>query len=82
MTYIKNTSYFEVAPPGYTVAYKNIDNLFKNDKYISLFAIKPQNMMFKKCSKFHWSTISGFDFIKTVYELFDNYSYDFFFTNS
>ena len=32
-------------------------------------------MMFKKCSKFHWSTIRSFDFIKTVYELFDNPSY-------
>ena len=35
MTYIENTSYFEVAPPGHTIAYKNIDNLFKNDKFIS-----------------------------------------------
>ena len=31
--------------------------------------------MFKKCSKFYWSTIRGFDFMKTVYELFDNPSY-------
>ena len=35
MTYIKNTSYFEVLSPGHTIAYKNIDNLFKNDKYLS-----------------------------------------------
>ena len=75
MTYIENTSYFENAPPGHTIAYKNIDNLLKNYKYRSLFVIQPQNMMFKKCSKFHWSTIKGFDFIKTVYELFDNPSY-------
>ena len=31
--------------------------------------------MFKKCSKFHLSTLRGFDFTKTVYELFDNLSY-------
>ena len=35
MTYIENTSYFEVAPTGHTIAYKNIDNLLKIDKYIS-----------------------------------------------
>ena len=28
MTYVEKTSYFEVAPPGHTIAYKNIDNLF------------------------------------------------------
>ena len=32
-------------------------------------------MMFKKCSKFHLSTLRGFDFTKTVYELFDNLSH-------
>ena len=26
MTYIEKTSYFEVAPPGHTIAYKNVDN--------------------------------------------------------
>ena len=31
--------------------------------------------MFKKCSKFHWCTLGGVNFIKTVYELFDNLSY-------
>ena len=35
MTYIENTAYFEIAPPGHTIAYKNIDNLLKTDKYIS-----------------------------------------------
>ena len=35
MTNIENTSYFEVAPPGHTIAYKNIDNLLKTDKDIS-----------------------------------------------
>ena len=75
MTYIKNTLYFEVAPTGHTIAYKNIDNLLKNDKYISLFVIQPQYIMVKKCSKFHWSTMRGFDSIKTIYELFDNTSY-------
>ena len=30
MTYIEKTSYFEVAPPGHTIAYKNVDNLLKN----------------------------------------------------
>ena len=34
MTYIANTAYFEIAP-GHTIAYKNINNLLKNDKYIS-----------------------------------------------
>ena len=35
MTYIeKNMSYFEAAPPGHIIAYKNMDNLLKNDKYI------------------------------------------------
>ena len=29
MIYIEKTSYFEVAPPGHTIAYKNVDNLFK-----------------------------------------------------
>ena len=33
MTYFEKTSYFEVAPPGHTIAYKNVDNLFKNSKY-------------------------------------------------
>ena len=35
MTYIENTSYFDVAPLGHTIAYKNIDNLLKNDTFIS-----------------------------------------------
>ena len=30
MTYIEKTSYFEVAPPGHTIAYKNVANLLKN----------------------------------------------------
>ena len=30
MTYDENTSYFEVAPPGHTIAYKSVDNLSKN----------------------------------------------------
>ena len=34
MTYIEKTSYFEVAPPGHTIAYKNIDNLLENGKKI------------------------------------------------
>ena len=34
MTYVEKTTYFEVAPPGHTVAYKNVDNLSKIDKYI------------------------------------------------
>ena len=29
MTYIEKTSYFEVAPPGHTIAYKNVDDLFQ-----------------------------------------------------
>ena len=35
MAYVQKTSYFDVAPPGHTISYKNIDNLLKNDKYIS-----------------------------------------------
>ena len=31
--------------------------------------------MFKKCSNFHWFILKDFDFIETVYELFDNPSY-------
>ena len=31
MTYVEKTSYFDVAPPGHTIAYKNIDNFVKND---------------------------------------------------
>ena len=34
LTYVEKTSYLEVAPPGHTIAYKNIDNLIKNNKYI------------------------------------------------
>ena len=32
LTYVEQTSYFEVAPPGHTIAYKNVDKLSKNDK--------------------------------------------------
>ena len=32
-------------------------------------------MLFKKSSNFHWFILRGFNFIKTVYELFDNPSY-------
>ena len=35
MTYVEKTSYYEVAPPGHTIAYKNIDDLLKNDKLMS-----------------------------------------------
>ena len=34
-------------------------------------------MIFKKCSKFHRCILRGFDFIETVYELFDNPSYNY-----
>ena len=33
MTYVEKTSYFEVAPPGHTIVYKNVDNLLKNGKF-------------------------------------------------
>ena len=36
MTYVEKTSYFEVAPPGHTIAHKNIENLSKNDKDIPI----------------------------------------------
>ena len=39
------------------------------------FWVSTQNMMFKKCSNFHWIILRGFNFMKTVYELFDNPSY-------
>ena len=35
MIYVEKTSYFDVAPPGHSIAYKNIDNLLKNDKLMS-----------------------------------------------
>ena len=35
MTYVAKTSYFEVAHPGQTIAYKNIVNSFENDTDIS-----------------------------------------------
>ena len=37
MNYDGQTSYFRFAPPGHTFAYKNVDNLFKNEMYIPLF---------------------------------------------
>ena len=52
MTSVEETSYFEVAPPGYTIAYKNIDNLSKNKSQILYFVIKSENRIIKKCSKF------------------------------
>ena len=48
MTYIENTSYFQVAPPGYNIASKYIDYILKNDKYISLFVIQTKKLMFEK----------------------------------
>ena len=39
-------------------------------------------MMFKKCSNFHWCIFRGFNFILTVYELFDNPSYMYHIFNS
>ena len=49
MTYIENWSYFEVAPPVHTVAYKNIDNLLKNNKNIYPYLYySHKHMMFKK----------------------------------
>ena len=33
MTYVEKTSYFEVAPPGHTIAYNNVDYLLKNGKF-------------------------------------------------
>ena len=40
MTYVEKTAYFEVAPPGHTIAYKNeLNNLFKYGKYIFLFVM-------------------------------------------
>ena len=33
MTYVEKTSYFEVAPPGHTIAYNNVDYLLKHGKF-------------------------------------------------
>ena len=38
MTYVEKTC-FEVAPPGHTIAYKNVDNELKNGKHIFLFVM-------------------------------------------
>ena len=35
--YVEKTSYFEVAPPGHTIAQKSMDDLFKNGKHIYIF---------------------------------------------
>ena len=37
MTYVEKMSYFEVAPPGHTISYKNVDNLLKNRRNIAQF---------------------------------------------
>ena len=39
MTYNEKASYFEVAPPGHTIAYKNVDSLFKKGKYMFEFVM-------------------------------------------
>ena len=39
MTYIEKALCLEVAAPGHTVGYKNIDYLLNNDRYISKFVI-------------------------------------------
>ena len=39
MNCVEKTSYFEVVPPGNTIAHKNVDNLFKNRKYIAQFVM-------------------------------------------
>ena len=35
MIYVEKTWYFDEAPPGHSIAYKNIDNFLKNDKLMS-----------------------------------------------
>ena len=40
MTYIEKKSYFDVARPGHTIAYKNIDKLLKNDVLICYIVSK------------------------------------------
>ena len=39
MTDVEKMSYLEVAPPGHTIAYKKVDNLLKNGKYIFKFVM-------------------------------------------
>ena len=34
MTYVEKTSYVEVAPPCHITAYKHVEKLLKNYKYI------------------------------------------------
>ena len=50
---LRKTPYFEIAPPGHNIAYKNVDYLFKHRRYIALFDMWPTNMMFKKYLIFH-----------------------------
>ena len=40
MTNVEKTSDFDVAPPGHTIAYKNIYNLLKNDVLICYIVSK------------------------------------------
>ena len=35
MTFVQETSFFELAQPGQTIAYKNINNLLKNNNFVS-----------------------------------------------
>ena len=61
MTYVEKTSYFVVVPLGHTIAYGNVDHLFRNDKYISyLFYVAYKIMIYKKYS----------NFIDVAYEVF------------
>ena len=45
--YFSAHGYVRVAQLGYTTAYKNRVNLFKNDTYVSKFVEKPYKVMFK-----------------------------------
>ena len=39
MINVEKMSYFVVAPPGHTIAYKKVDNLLKNGQYIFQFVM-------------------------------------------
>ena len=77
MTYIEKTSYFEVAPLGHTIAYKNVDNLFKKKKQCVYILICYVTYKYDVLEMFKFSLmyLKEFKFYATVYELFDNPSY-------
>ena len=73
MTYVDKTSYFEVASPGHTIAYKNVDNLLQ---LVGIYSNLLCNLKYAWCLR-NVQILRGFDFIELIYKLFDNPSYDY-----